>query len=89
MAGSYNHAVTDTGDFRDNGSFVDMIDNLGDAYEMAEEMYGMIWYLASASTDPCELVETARKNYEIGMVFASRVKKRPTSERDGRKRDDA
>ncbi len=27
MAGSYNHAVTDTGDFRDNESFIDMIEN--------------------------------------------------------------
>jgi hypothetical protein len=60
MAGSYNHAVTAAGNLRSNESFVDHIENLGDAYEMAEEMHAMIWYLASASEDPSAAVEAAR-----------------------------
>jgi hypothetical protein len=75
MAGSYNHVVTDAGDFCDNESFVGMIGNLGDAYEMAEEMYGMIWYLVSERTEPRAAVERARLNYKVGRVFASHVEK--------------
>ncbi len=80
MAGSYNHAVTDTGDFRDNESFIDMVENQGDAYEMAEEMYGMIWYLARRSLNPCEAVEKARLGYKVGLEFASRTKKERRSD---------
>ena len=47
MAGSWRHMTMDDGRFRDNESFCDMIENLGDAYEAAEECYGMIWYLAA------------------------------------------
>jgi hypothetical protein len=46
MAGSYSHIVDNNGRLLSNEDFIDMIENLGDAYEMAEEMYGMIWYLA-------------------------------------------
>lgn len=46
MAGSYRHATTDASRFRNNETFCDLVENLGDAYETAEEMYGMIWYLA-------------------------------------------
>lgn len=47
MAGSYNHMVNHEGDGKLYSSRNMLIDNLGDAWEMAEEMYGMIWYLAS------------------------------------------
>jgi len=69
MAGSYKHATTDAGNLRDNESFVGMIENLGDAYEMAEEMYGMIWVLArrAAPDDPASAVEEARRNYRDGI----------------------
>lgn len=73
MAGSYNHATTDSGNLRSNESFIDMIENLGDAYEMAEEMYGMIWYLAVGGwSDPKGAVEHARQNYREGLEMARR-----------------
>jgi hypothetical protein len=75
MAGSYNHIVTDSGNLRDNESFVGMIENLGDAYEMAEELYGMVWFLAHRlypNDGPAQrdVVETARRNYQAGLVVA-------------------
>lgn len=73
MAGSYNHIITQHGNLRSNESFVQMIENLGDAYEMAEELYGMIWWLAYRSNDdsaPEDLVEHARQNYKIGLRLA-------------------
>ena len=77
MAGSYNHATTDAGNLRNNESFVQMIENLGDAYEMAEEMYGMIWFLAAGRRDDAhpesdmrDFVEEARQNYERGLEIA-------------------
>lgn len=73
MAGSYNHATTDAGNLRSNESFVNMIENLGDAYEMAEEMYGMIWFLARMAVNPQEAVEAARQGYEQGLEFAREV----------------
>jgi hypothetical protein len=46
MAGSWQHATTKGGKLLNNERFCGMIENLGDAYEMAEEMYGMVWWLA-------------------------------------------
>lgn len=46
MAGSWRHMTTRKGKLRNGGTFAGMIENLGDAYEAAEECYGMIWYLA-------------------------------------------
>lgn len=48
MAGSWAHMTTKSGKLRSNESFTDMIENLGDAYEAAEECYGMVWFLAEA-----------------------------------------
>lgn len=74
MAGSYNHITTNQGNLVSNERFVDMIENLGDAYEMTEEMFGMIWLLASLVTpDPeaqAEWVEYARSNYKVGLTIA-------------------
>jgi len=47
MAGSWRHMTTRTGELRDPKSFNGMIENGGDAYEAAQQCYGMIWYLAS------------------------------------------
>jgi hypothetical protein len=47
MAGSWQHMTTGTGRLRNNESFCGMAENLGDAYEAAEECYGMVWYLAA------------------------------------------
>jgi hypothetical protein len=75
MAGSYNHVITRKGNLRDNESFVQMIENLRDAYEAVEEMYGMIWWLAHMAPDagpmlPADLVEMARQNYAEGLELA-------------------
>lgn len=67
MAGSYNHCVTASGRLLSNERFVGMIENLGDAYEAVEEMYGMIWYLAHGDA---KRVEEARLNYELGFELA-------------------
>jgi hypothetical protein len=61
MAGSYQHCVNRSGQFVG----IPLIDNLGDAYEALEEMYGMIWYLAGG--DPAK-VEAARQGYTAGIV---------------------
>jgi len=47
MAGSWRHMTGRTGRLLNNENFCGMIENLGDAYEAAEECYGMIWYLAA------------------------------------------
>jgi len=47
MAGSYKHCVTDSGELLEWSQFVDMIENLGDAFEAVEEMHWMIRYLAN------------------------------------------
>lgn len=75
MAGSYNHVITKSGNLREPDSFAQMIENLGDAYEMAEEMYGMIWFLASMGPEAApmsaeDLVEHARQNYALGLKLA-------------------
>jgi hypothetical protein len=71
MAGSYNHITTEQGNLVSNETFVEMIENLGDAYEAVEEMYGMIWWLAhSGGADPVATVETARENYQDGLQLA-------------------
>lgn len=44
MAGSYQHVTNDDGSFRG----LDLIDNLGDAYEAIEEMHDMIAFMARA-----------------------------------------
>ncbi|HXQ33244.1 MAG TPA: hypothetical protein VN843_04405, partial [Anaerolineales bacterium] len=51
MAGSYNSTIDNDGNLLGNDEFVKKIENLGDAYEMAEEMYGMIWWLAHMAPD--------------------------------------
>ncbi len=65
MAGSYSHCVNDDGSLLSNEDFVDMIDNLGDAYEAVQEMYGMIWLLAGGNR---YAVELARQNYVQGLA---------------------
>ena len=70
MAGSYRHVTNDDGQLLDNESFLETIDNLGDAYEAVEEMYGMIWYLANQHASPPMtklVVDTAAANYQQGL----------------------
>lgn len=54
MAGSYNHITDDDGNLLDNEAFLERIENLGDAYEMAEELYDMIKRLRSAAARALE-----------------------------------
>lgn len=64
MAGSYKHAVTDSGKLLSNERAAGMLENFGDVYEALQEMYGMIWYLAAGNADA---VEEARQNYRTGI----------------------
>lgn len=74
MAGSYNACVDkETGKLLVNEDLIRMVENLGDAYEAIEEMYGMIWYLAKNIQETREvpasvMVEFARKYYQDGLA---------------------
>jgi hypothetical protein len=85
MAGSYNHCITRNGNLMSNDRMMitgAMIENLGDAYEAIEEMFGMIWFLAGDIQDsenvPEEAlpsmikdrVEAARQNYSAGLELS-------------------
>lgn len=75
MAGSYDHAVADDGQLLRPQDFTGMVENLGDAYETVEEMYGMIWYLADwvtrdAGGRAAEVVELARQSYLNGLSIS-------------------
>lgn len=76
MAGSYNHCVDDKGNLRTNDELVESIENLGDAFEAIEEMYGMIWWLAynTNSMLPAKLrVELARRSFAEGLILAKQT----------------
>jgi hypothetical protein len=51
MAGSYKHITNKDGSLITNDEFVEMIENLGDAYEMAEECWFLIQILANGDKD--------------------------------------
>ena len=68
MAGSYLHTVNDEGKLRIDQSIA--CENLGDAYETIEEMYGMIWYLAGGNYRE---VDAARQNYREGIEMSPGV----------------
>jgi hypothetical protein len=80
MAGSYNHATTKKGKLRNPENMRGMVENGGDAYETIEEMYGMIWYLAtevaafSGNSVESE-VEEARSRYIAGLRCSPGVEK--------------
>jgi hypothetical protein len=80
MAGSYNHCVDNDGRLLGWEELAGMLENGGDVFEAVEEMYGMIWYLASTlsneyitSQPPTAFIETARQRYETGLDFARRT----------------
>lgn len=64
MAGSYDHIVNKKGKFIRNEKFINQIDNLGDAYEMAEECWHMIQILANGDQD--KIAKAKRIMYEQG-----------------------
>jgi hypothetical protein len=63
MAGSYGHIVNEKGQF----DGVELLENGGDMYEAAEELYGMIWYLAHGNAAE---VEKALQNYKEGIAVS-------------------
>lgn len=77
MAGSYQHMISRSGRLLGNERFCGMIENLGDAYEAAEECYGMIWHLASLVVRQqgraperralLEVIEEATRNHKAGL----------------------
>lgn len=79
MAGSYNHAVTSKGKLRTR-DFGNAIETMGDAFETVEEMYGMIWWLASELAAEelsyaAKLVEAARQDYKTGIALSPGLQK--------------
>jgi hypothetical protein len=77
MAGSYNHTVNDDGQLIDSRALAGMLDTGGDVYEAIEEMYGMIWYLATtlaAGNVPLDIPEgwvaEAQRNYVMGINYS-------------------
>lgn len=82
MAGSWRHMTTGSGKLRNNETFTGMIENLGDAYEAAEECYGMTWFLAAwvarllnpdqeAMSRPyiLDIVHQAEAGYQDGLAL--------------------
>jgi len=68
-----------TGRLLNNENFTQMIENLGDAYEAAEQCYGMVWWLAGRLAQIADregrpsreqvraIVTEARENYRDGL----------------------
>lgn len=54
MAGSYKHIIDKEGKLLSNEDFINYIENLGDAYEMAEECYEIIQILSNGKKDKIE-----------------------------------
>lgn len=81
MAGSYNHVTGQAGELLNPPAVLGMLDCYsGDVYEAIEEMYGMIWELATrlsqetADDEWIESAETAiedaRQNYQRGLAVS-------------------
>jgi hypothetical protein len=72
VAGSWQHMTTPKGKLRSNESFCGMIENLGDAYEAAEECFGMVQYLAEqiaveTNADRGQVIADAQEHYKDGL----------------------
>ncbi len=57
MAGSYKHIINDDGSFRG----VDLLDDLGDAYEALEECFDMLKFLSGG--DKTKIFEAYKYGY--------------------------
>lgn len=69
--------TTDDGQFRNNETFNQMVENGGDAYETAEECFGMVHWLAQELADllgmsRADVIEAARHRYEDGLRLGGR-----------------
>jgi hypothetical protein len=73
MAGSYGHVTDNGGKLLDPRGVNDMLENGGDVFEAVEEMYGMIWWLATRLSEQAgawsaeSWVEDARESYRQGI----------------------
>jgi len=83
MAGSWQHMTGRTGRLLNNENFTGMIENLGDAYEAAEECYGMIWWLAETIAGPgatraqiLRVIRQAQEHYQDGLRLGGRQRER-------------
>ena len=83
MAGSYRHVVDDSGALLDDEGINAMLEcRSGDVVECVEEMYGMIWWLAtkaegyfaegrwSHDDGAAHWVEQAREHYREGLALS-------------------
>ncbi len=68
MAGSYRHIVNNDNELIDNNEFIDMIENLGDAYEMAQECWWLINILAGFNKDKIAEAHEEYLRQEVGKV---------------------
>lgn len=59
--------TTRKGKLRNNATFGGMIENGGDAYEAAEECYGMIWWLARERART--VVENPSRSYIWDIIW--------------------
>lgn len=71
MAGSYRHLVNDSLEYHG----MDLIENLGDAGEAIEQLYGMTcWLAAQASIRSgrtyAEVIRDAEANWQTGIALA-------------------
>jgi hypothetical protein len=83
MAGSWRHMTATQGRFLNNENFTGMIGNLGDAYEAAEECYGMVWWLAETIAGPgatraqiLGVIRRAEEHYLDGLRLGGRQRER-------------
>ena len=88
MAGSWAHMTGRTGKFLSNENFCGMVENLGDAYEAAEECYGMVWWLADrvaqfelghsdvSRDEVLGVIRRAVAHYEAGLRLGGRQRER-------------
>lgn len=81
MAGSWQHMTTSKGKLLNNERFCGMIENLGDAYEAAEECYGMVQYLAGQLADLTgasrqDIIREAEGHYKDGLELGGVQKAR-------------
>ena len=79
MAGSYKHVITRSGNLKGPAALSNSIENIGDATEAIQEMFGMIWHLAGRTKDPKAAVAKAEAEYEKGYEIAKKANRKAKS----------
>lgn len=82
MAGSYRHTVSDDGRLLHPEELAEMLGSPGDVFEAVEQMFGMIWQLASQvdAANPAAAVDTAEQNWKSGISASPGVMDEPQFE---------